>query len=102
MEAKSESRITAEAVFKAINNGAKSLTAVAKALGYKSGSSGVIQAILKVVPDLRSRLQALNDLPTGMAKEAVKAGGKDIEETPVSHSASPMPDDIVPYRPSSG
>lgn len=109
MKAKAESRITAEAVSKAINNGAKSITAVAKVLGYKSGSSGVIQAILKVVPDLRSRLQALNDLPTVVAVEADtdKANGKDKKtdksETnkPASPTAYPIPD-CVPYRKTSG
>ena len=112
MEAKSESRITAEAVFNAINNGAKSLTAVAKALGYKSGSSGVIQAILKVVPNLREYLHTLNDLPTGVANEADKEqadkkNGKDRKNDknernkPASPSVYPIPD-CVPYRPSCG
>ena len=98
MKEKSESRITAEAIFSAINNGAKSLTAVAKALGYKSGSSGVIQAILKVVPDLREHLHTLNDLPSGVANER---GEKNEKNKPASPSAYPIPD-CVPYRPSCG
>ena len=115
MEAKSSSRITAEAVLNAISQGAKSPTAVAKTLGYQSGSSGVLKAILKVVPDLRERLQALND------GQAISATAKSVntiteddadnegkideahEVVPVGHTAaSSMPEDIVPYRPSSG
>lgn len=101
MDAKSNSRITAEAVLKAINNGAKSLTAVAKALGYKSGSSGVIQAILKVMPDLREHLHTLNNLPPGVAIETDKANGKNEKNKPACPSAYPIPD-CVPYRKTSG
>lgn len=100
MEAKSESRITEESVLKAIEQGAKSLTAVAKALGYKSGSSGVIKNILKVVPDLRTKLQALNVFPAGTAKEAGTAEAP-VKNTSASPSAYPIPD-CVPYRPASG
>lgn len=106
MEAKSSSRITEKSVLKAVEQGAKSITAVAKALGYKSGSSGVIQAILKVVPDLREHLHTLNDLPTGVAIEADKDKGdegaeKGEKSKPDSPSAYPIPD-CVPYRPSCG
>ena len=112
MEAKSESRITEKSVLKAVEQGAKSPTAVAKALGYKSGSSGVLKSILKVVPDLRERLQSLNDgqvISAGVT--SVTKDNDDIddredethEEAPVGHSAaSSMPEDIVPYRPSCG
>ena len=99
MEAKSSSRITAEAVLKAVTNGAKSPTAVAKTLGYKSGSSGVIKNILKVVPDLRTKLQALNVGPPEVTAES------STKNTSASSSASPSAYPIpecVPYRPASG
>ncbi len=125
METKSESRITEESVLKAIEQGCQSPTAVAKKLGYKSGSSGIIKAILKVVPDLRERLQALNDADkagkadevdeadevektddVGEVDEADKADEADKPDAPVivkpaSPSAYPIPD-CVPYRKSSG
>jgi len=115
MEAKSDARITEKSVLKAVEHGAKSPTAVAKALGYKSGSSGVLKSILKVVPDLRERLQSLNDgqeisataksVNTITKDDADNDDKKDKghKEIPVGHTAaSAMPEDIVPYRPSSG
>ena len=44
---KPKAEITAEAVNQALQAGAKSLTAVAKSLGYKSGSSGVLKTLQK-------------------------------------------------------
>jgi hypothetical protein len=83
--------ITSEAIIKAVGQGAKSPTAVAKMLGYKSGSTNIIQRILAAVPDLRNRL-ALN---------VVMADEQDTATKPSNPNAYPIPD-CVAFRKSSG
>lgn len=110
--------ITADGILKALAGGAKSLTGVAKLLGYKSGSSATLKKIIQVVPDIEDRL-AINvpakDIPNKDAPKVVaskakpKAGKKLVKAVPekkpaVKKTASneyPMPE-CVPYRASSG
>jgi hypothetical protein len=49
--------ITPDLVLKAVAAGARSPTAVAKTLGFKSGSSSVIRRLMAAVPDLTTRLK---------------------------------------------
>jgi hypothetical protein len=93
MEKKLESKvtITVEAILTAIKDGATSPTAVAKRLGYKSGSSAIIKRLFAAVPDLKERL-ALN---------VTKADEQAAEAKPANPAAYPIPD-CVPFRRSSG
>ena len=83
--------ITADDILKAIADGAKSPTAIAKQLGYKSGSSAIIKRLVAAVPDLQERL-ALN---------VSHADAQAIEARPENPAAYPIPD-CVPYRKTSG
>ena len=87
MKKQTDNRITTEAVLKAVAGGATSPTAIAKALGYKSGSSAIIKNIIRVVPDVLTRL----------AENRAKAEAS----KPSSGAAYPMPEHL-PYRQSSG
>jgi len=88
MKKQAQTKITAEAVLKAVEQGARSPTAVAKALGFKSGSSSIIKRITAVVPDIKARLKANQEK-------------HDAEHTPASEAAYPIPD-CTPYRRTSG
>jgi hypothetical protein len=57
--------ITVEAVMQAIAKGARSPTAIVKALGYKSGSSSVLRRLTAVVPDLAGILAMGHEAPAG-------------------------------------
>lgn len=92
MEVTTDTRITVEAILKAVEQGAKSPTAVAKFLGFKSGSSSVIKRLIIAVPDLQERL-ALNASKTDVQPV--------VTDTPVNAAAYPIPD-CVPFRASSG
>ncbi len=107
--------ITADEINKAVEAGAKSLTAVAKHLGYKSGSSGVLKKIIAIVPDIQSRLPVANPpakdapavevKPPAVKPKAVKPTAVKPAVTPTvkksaSKTAYPIPD-CVPYRASS-
>ncbi len=83
--------ISAEAVIQTVEKGAQSPTAVAKALGYQSGSSSIIKRLIAAVPDLRERLAA------NLAKEA-KA---ETETVPANPASVKIPDNC-PYRRMSG
>lgn len=101
MEAISDPRIKKENIIAAVQRGARSPTAVAKLLGFKSGSSSIIKRLLVAVPDLRERL---------ILAEADKAKEVAVTDTPVSTlvnpslsntAAYPIPD-FVPFRAASG
>jgi len=101
-----EPKMTTDGILKAIEAGAKSLTGVAKLLGYKSGSSAILKGIIKTVPDIESRLAANKmakdtDASGAEPKAGKKAVTKIVEEKPSSTAAFPMPE-CVPFRPSSG
>lgn len=104
MEKTLNSKITEKLVMKAIEQGAQSPTAVAKMLGYKSGSSGVIKAILKVVPDLRLKLEALNDVDkTGKTDKADVADNAEVLVKSITASTTEIQiPDCVPFRKSCG
>lgn len=109
--------ITVDAILKALENGATSLTAVAKLIGYKSGSSSVIKKIIATVPDIEDRLainspkdSPIKDKASEPKPKAVKAGKKAVKAPAVKKSVEKksagktdfqMPDS-VPYRASSG
>ena len=115
-----KTEITAEAINQALQAGAKSLTGIATALGFKSGSSSTLKRIIAVVPDIQSRLPAANppakEAPAGPKmpadpklppKNPMKAipgkkpkAEKSVGKKPVGKGAYPIPD-CVPYRPSS-
>ena len=89
MSTKSEPKaISADAVLAAVAAGAKSPTAVAKHLGFKSGSSSIIKRIAAAVPDIKARLK-------------VNQAKHDAEKMIASPAAYPMPEHL-PYRQSSG
>jgi hypothetical protein len=88
MKPNTETKITADAVLKAVEQGAKSTTAIAKLLGYKSGSSFIIKRIIAVCPDIKGRL----------AKNVKTATAEKMVASPQNF---PMPD-CVPFRPTSG
>ncbi len=98
-----EPKITADGILKALSKGAKSLTGVAKHLGYKSGSSATLKKISQIVPDIDARLAINTPAKDAVAKpKGTKAGKKVSAENKSSGKAEhPMPD-CVPYRPSSG
>ena len=110
--------ITADGILKAIEKGAKSLTGVAKLLGYKSGSSATLKKITQMVPDIEARL-AINtpakDSPKVVANEAkpkaVKAGKKTAKVVPADKKPSEKKTagkseyvipDCCPYRHAAG
>jgi hypothetical protein len=106
--------LTADKILKALESGATSLTAVAKLIGYKSGSSSVIKKIRATVPDIQDRTAInvpakdapIKDTASEEKSKAVKgkkarAGKKTADKNPVNKEEYPMPD-CVPYRPSSG
>ena len=88
MASKSDTAITEKAVLEALAAGATSPTAVAKRLGFKSGSSHIIGRILAAVPDLKARIAANQ-------KKA------DAAKTVASPDALEVPD-VCPYRKTSG
>jgi hypothetical protein len=111
--------VTADGILTALEQGAKSMTAVAKALGYKSGSSGVLKKLVSMVPDLEDRLainapasgkDAPKDIASGAKPTVAKVGKKTTkpatEKPPVEKKTAgkgdyPMPE-CVPFRPTSG
>ena len=73
--AKTEPRtITVEAVMRAISAGAHSPTAIAKALGFKSGSSSVIRRLKAAVPDLEGILAMCHEASDSKAAKGKSAG----------------------------
>lgn len=113
--------ITADAILKALEQGAKSLTGLAKLIGYKSGSSSVLKKLIQVVPDIEARLainapakdSPIKDNASEAKPKLVKAGkvGKKTAKVPADKKPAekksmgkaeyPMPE-CVPYRASSG
>ena len=80
--------ISAESVIQTVEKGAKSPTAIAKALGFKSGSSSIIKRLIVAVPDLRERLAA------HLAKAEAKA---ETEAVPANPASVKIPNNC-PYR----
>jgi hypothetical protein len=81
--------ITKEGILKALDGGAASMTAIAKTIGFKSGSSSIIKRIAAVPgTDLKARLAA------NQAKQ-------DAKDKPSGRQAVEIPD-CVPFRKSSG
>ena len=101
--------LSADNILKALDQGAKSMTAVAKMLGYKSGSSGVLKKLIATVPDLAARLAAAapaanKDAPKEPAREAKPKGKKTgavAEKKPAGKAAFTIPD-YTPFRHTDG
>jgi hypothetical protein len=85
---KKSERVTKEKILKAIEGGAKSLTAVSKALGFKGSVSGsTAKRIRELVPDIEERMKS-----AGSKREGKK--------TRKAQSTIEIPD-ICPFRSSS-
>ena len=87
--------VTADGVIKAVSNGAKSLTGIAKMLGYKSGSSAILKKIIQAVPDIESRIAS--NKPAKDADGKTK-GKKTISEKLQAPSAQEEAEWLCPFR----
>ena len=80
--------ITASEIQKALDGGATSMTAIAKKLGFKSGSTSILKRISAAMPDVGAQLIA-------------NCRKQESKNTPASTAAYTIPDS-TPYRRTSG
>lgn len=81
-------QLTKESIIKAIESGATTMTAVVKALGYKSVCGGTTKRIRELVPDIDQRLGG----GKGKAKPAAKS------KKSKTLKADPEAERLCPYR----